>query len=143
MASNWINVDASLVVRLLVDTEDDRLPAQWREWHEAGRLFAAPSLLFYEVTNTLYQYQRHGYLSAETGREALSAALGLPIQTHYDTDLHDLSYQFAGRFGLSATYDAHYLALAEHLGGEFWTADRRLVRAVQAELAWVNLWPAA
>ena len=35
--------------------------------------------------------------------------------------------------------DAHYLALAQRLGAEFWTADRRLVQAVQATLPWVNL----
>lgn len=33
----------------------------------------------------------------------------------------------AERLSLSATYDAHYLALAEWLGAEFWTADQRLV----------------
>ena len=36
-------------------------------------------------------------------------------------------------------YDAHYLALAERLGAEFWTADRRLQQAVGATLLWVRL----
>ncbi len=45
----------------------------------AGRLFAAPGLLFDEVANALYQYQCHAYLSEETGREALATALDLPI----------------------------------------------------------------
>jgi predicted nucleic acid-binding protein len=44
---------------------------------------------------------------------------------------------------LGATYDAHYLALADYLGGEFWTADRRLAKVVQRELGWVNSWPVA
>ena len=34
---------------------------------------------------------------------------------------------------------AHYLALAKRFDAEFWTADRRLVRAVQDELSWVHL----
>jgi len=39
----------------------------------------------------------------------------------------------AARFSLPAIYDAHYLALAERLGSEFWTADRRLGQAAQME----------
>ena len=45
----------------------------------------------------------------------------------------------AERFSLPAAYDAHYLALADWLGGEFWTADRRLARAVHDELPWVRV----
>jgi predicted nucleic acid-binding protein len=45
----------------------------------------------------------------------------------------------AERFSLPAAYDAHYLALADWLGGEFWTADRKLVRAVEDELPWVRV----
>jgi hypothetical protein len=44
------------------------------------------------------------------------------------------------RFGIGATYDAHYLAVAEQEKADFWTIDRRLVSAVAAELPWVNLW---
>ncbi len=36
------------------------------------------------------------------------------------------------------SYDAHYLALAEHLGCEFWTADKRLHNAVHEKLPWVR-----
>jgi len=45
----------------------------------------------------------------------------------------------ARKYGLKASYDAYYLALAEQLGAEFWTADRRLSRAVQSHLDWVHL----
>ena len=30
------------------------------------------------------------------------------------------------------------LALAEHLGCEFWTVDQRLTHAVQSKLSWVT-----
>ncbi|MBN1140086.1 MAG: type II toxin-antitoxin system VapC family toxin [Anaerolineae bacterium] len=43
------------------------------------------------------------------------------------------------RFALLTAYDAHYLAVAEHLGAAFWTADRALAHAVQPELNWVHL----
>lgn len=37
-------------------------------------------------------------------------------------------------YGLPAVYDAIYLALADQLGYEFWTADRRLIRIVAGKL---------
>jgi predicted nucleic acid-binding protein len=45
----------------------------------------------------------------------------------------------ADQFSLPAAYDAHYLALAELLEGEFWTADGQLARRVQPSLPWVHL----
>jgi alpha-galactosidase len=47
-------------------------------------------------------------------------------------------FALAQRLALPAAHDAHYLALAERLGAEFWTADQRLVRAVQPQLSWVH-----
>jgi predicted nucleic acid-binding protein len=52
--------------------------------------------------------------------------------------LHQRALDLAERFSLPVAYDTHYLALAEQLGAEFWTADRKLVRAVQSALPWVR-----
>lgn len=46
---------------------------------------------------------------------------------------------YAHRFHLPATYDAHYLALAYREGCDFWTADTRLWNVVKSELKWVHL----
>lgn len=73
--------------------------------------------------------------------QSLQIALDMPFAVYHDASLHRRALQMAERFSLPATYDAHYLALAERMGAAFWTADRRLYRATQAELAWVNLWP--
>lgn len=100
MPNSWICIDASLVVRLLLDMKDQHLLERWNQWHEAGRQFAAPGLLFYEVANALYQYRRQGYLSAEACREALAAAMTLPIQRYSDLDLHDRALRLAGRYSL-------------------------------------------
>jgi predicted nucleic acid-binding protein len=125
-------VDASVVIRLLVDTPDgDRVQALWEEWHAAGRPFVAPCLLHYEVANALYRYERAGEMTEVEVQQALDAALGLPVRLVDDPALHVAAVLLARRLGLSATYEAHYVAVAERLGAEFCTADRRLADRVR------------
>jgi len=139
MRNSWLCTDANLVIRLVADPNDEVVLRLWEQWDAEGRQLAAPALLYYEVTNALYRYQKLGLMSASSVRLALKAALSLPLRLHRDAGLHQQALDLAERFSLPAAYDAHYLALAEWLGGEFWTADRRLVQAVQAELPWVRL----
>ncbi len=42
------------------------------------------------------------------------------------------------KFRLPATYEAHYLALAEREACDYWTADERLCNGVKGELSWVR-----
>ena len=139
MASSWICVDANLVVRLVADPRDRAVRQQWQQWEEDGQQLAAPTLLHYETANALYQYQRQGFLSAETVRLAQEAALALPLTLYGDAELHRAAVRLAQRLALPATYDAHYLVVAERLGAELWTADKRLFEAAQDELPWVRL----
>jgi predicted nucleic acid-binding protein len=139
MRNSWLCVDANLVIRLVADPKDVSVQRLWERWDAERRRLAAPTLLYYEVTNVLYRYQRHGLMSASAVRLALKAALALPLQLHGEVELHRQALDLADRFSLPAAYDAHYLALAERLGAEFWTADRRLLQAVESALPWVHL----
>jgi predicted nucleic acid-binding protein len=139
MPTSWICVDANLVIRLVADPADEPIRQLWAQWDTTNRQLAAPALLTFEVTNALYRYQKLGFMSASSVALALDAALALPLHLHSELDLHRRALALAGRFALPAAYDAHYLALAEWLGGELWTADRALARTVQAELSWVHM----
>jgi predicted nucleic acid-binding protein len=139
MPNSWICVDANLVIRLVVDPSDESIRPLWEEWEAARRQLAAPSLLYYEVTNALHRYQTLGYMSTLSVQLALEAALALPLHVHREPGLHRRALALAQRLGLPAAYDAHYLAVAEQLGGELWTADRALAQAAQSELDWVHL----
>jgi len=139
MSNSWRCVDANLVIRLVADPADRTIQALWEGWNSEPCRLAAPSLLPYEVTNALYRYYKLGVLSQASVRLALRAALALPVELHEDEALHAAALDLAERLSLPAAYDAHYLALAERLGGDFWTADGRLARAVQGELPWVHL----
>ncbi len=55
-----------------------------------------------------------------------------------EASLHQRALAIAQGFDLPATYDAHYLALAENLGTELWTADEKLIKAVGTALPWVR-----
>jgi len=137
--NSTVCVDASLVVRLVHSgTYEAPLVALWKEWHEAGHAVVAPTLLHYEVSNAMHRYVVHGELLPEEAAEALEAALGLGIALYGDAGLHRRALELAKHFALPAAYDAHYLALAERLGAEFWTTDHRLVKAVGAALPWVH-----
>jgi predicted nucleic acid-binding protein len=131
-------VDANLVIRLVVDPKDQAVRQTWEQWDADHRQIAAPTLLYYEVSNALYRYQRAQMIGAPAARLAFKAALALPVQLYGGRALHQRAWALAERFSLPATYDAHYLALAERLGGEFWTADQKLVKLVQDELPWVH-----
>ncbi|MCL6560570.1 MAG: type II toxin-antitoxin system VapC family toxin [Firmicutes bacterium] len=52
--------------------------------------------------------------------------------------LHQSALEWAAHLGLPATYDSYYLALADSLGCEFWTADERLYNTVKERVAWVH-----
>jgi len=133
-------LDASFVVRFLVDEKSAPwTDALWDAWRRARRPLAAPTLLYYEVSNALHRYVMAGDLTPEEAAALLDAALRLDITLYGDADLHRGALRLAQRLGLPTVYDAHYLALAERLGAELWTADRRLVNAVRPYLPWVRL----
>ena len=137
--SSTICADANLVVRLVAVYEDDAAQQLWRRWRQDRRAFAAPRLIRYEVTNALHRLRQAGDLTEDETQRAFRAALALPIRLHDDEPIHGRALAIAARFSLPAAYDAHYLALADQLGTEFWTADRRLASAVQPALPWVRL----
>lgn len=139
MNSSRLCVDANLVIRLISDPSGESIQRLWEQWERERRQLVAPTLLYYEVANALYSYQQRGFMSPASVQLAFGAALALPLKLYGEADLHWRALDLANRLSLPVTYDAHYLALAELLGAEFWTANGRLVRTVQAYLPWVHL----
>lgn len=139
MPESPICLDASFLLRMLLDETTGPLADMlWQTWHQDERRLVAPTLLYYEVASALHRYVVQGRLSPAEAEALLDMALRLDIELNGDSRLHRRAIQLASAFSLPAAYDAHYLALAERLGAEFWTADIRLVRAVQSHLPWVH-----
>ena len=135
--SSTVCVDANIVIQHVVSNAAEDL---WKTWAESGFRLIAPTLLYYEVTNGLYRYLKAGFFTLETVEKTLQAALALPIEVIGDAELHQRAKDLAAKYNLPAAYDAHYLALAEGLEAELWTADARLFNAVQPfGIEWVKL----
>jgi predicted nucleic acid-binding protein len=132
-------VDASLIIRVL-DADSAALPV-WARLVEAGGDLIAPSLLHYEVANALHQQQQSGMITAETAQDGLWRVMNLPIELHGDARLHSRALKIAHERRLPATYDAHYVALAERFGVPLWTCDRRLADALGDGVPEVHLVP--
>ena len=66
----------------------------------------------------------------------LAQRLGVRLHSPDDTMVR-AAYEWTLRLNRGAAYDSFYLALAEWLSCELWSADRRLYRAVNQ--AWVQL----
>lgn len=139
MPGSPVCLDASFLLRLLLDEEAaSQADALWEAWHQEGRRLVAPTLLYYEVASALHRYAAHGDLSPDEVETLLDLALRIDVELVGDAGLHRRALQLARTFSLPAACDAHYLALAERLGAEFWTADARLAQVVQDRLPWVH-----
>jgi predicted nucleic acid-binding protein len=135
-----ICVDASVAIKwLLKEERSDRAVALYEATAKANQPTVAPALLPLEVTNILRQRMRgQDGISLIRATEHLAAFLALPIEFHNSAGLHHEALVLADALELPATYDAHYLALAEHLGCEMWTDDQRLIRRVSTSLPFVR-----
>ena len=139
MTGSRICVDANIVIKLVVEEAySDQARTLWRAWQNEDYQILAPPLLKYEITSVLRKYVSRGLRTLRESRQALQLALAFNIQYLEPVDFHLRAFELADRLGRPAAYDTHYLALAEHLGCEFWTADERLVNTVQGVLPWVK-----
>ncbi len=134
-------VDTSLVLKwILKETDSDKAVALLIQWGNEQVEMFAPALLAYEVANILYQDVRKGKYTINVARESLMDVVmkGIVFDFSADLALSMRAMEFAHRFNLPASYDSHYLALAQREECELWTADRRLQRAVKGQLDWIR-----
>ena len=135
-----ICVDSSVAVKWIVlEEHSDRARALFRAARQANEPLVAPPLLPIEITNVLYRRVRSpGGMSPDEASALLAQFLAFPIALHNPAGLHQRALSLAAAYGLPATYDAHYLAVAESLGCAFWTDDRRLLRGLADRLPFVR-----
>ena len=100
----------------------------------------APDLWLAECVSAIRAYTFVGDLGEAEGSAAIDALFRTDVElVPLDRDLCHAAYRWSGRLRQRRAYDGFYLALAEHLATELWTADRRLLNASRAlGLTWVR-----
>ncbi len=132
-------VDASVVVDLLDPGLGADTPARVLvgELAAAGADLAAPALMWLEASNVLLTGIRRGRWDGAAADAAFALLGRLPVRSAgIPADL-DRAFELARRYDNWLVYDFIYVALAERLGTELYTADDRL-RARLAHLTWVH-----
>ncbi len=133
--SGSVVVDASLAVKWLVEENDsDRADAALQSWVAQGTTRVAPYLLPFEVANALHRRVLRGELNAGDSTHLITRLLESGLELHQPAGLHVRALELARRLSQNAAYDAHYLALAESVGCDLWTADERFYRAASPSI---------
>ena len=136
-------VDASFPLAFLLwDDEWQTTSRRWSDWLSRGEEIVSPALFRSEVTSAIRLRVYAGKMALEDGREALTRSLRWPVRIRPEfrdpAVLEVRAYELAAQFNRPRSYDAEYLAAAEILRCDLWTADKRLFNAVTHHLAWVR-----
>lgn len=137
-----IVVDASLAVKWALQESDSTEAERLLQiWLDQGIELLGASWFACEVSNVLFQRVRGEQINAEKARLDLLDLLGLIDMTDVEPVVAIRALALAIQFGQRATYDCHYLALAEYLDCEYWTADQRFwtaTRDVFPRVRWIG-----
>jgi predicted nucleic acid-binding protein len=134
-----IAVDASLAAKwIFPEVYSDRALALADAAQRSAERLVAPPFLPIELSNIIRQRMR---------RESLRLGEALDLFRQYrryrvvmvsPRGLTERALEIADAHGLPATYDAHYVALAEMIGCDLWTDDQRLLRNLAGNLPYVK-----
>jgi predicted nucleic acid-binding protein len=134
-----IVLDANLIAALALQMPyAPAVEMKMLEWNRLGARFAAPALWSYEVGSALRKAVVTRFVPGKDLDGLIALVWALDIESIPDSpDLQRRALAWAERLRQSKSYDGAYLAVAEALGAEFWTADRALVD--RAGVDWVRL----
>jgi len=125
-------IDTSIALKwVLAESDSPQALALRRDFLVRQDILSAPSLLIYEATNTLYAAARDGAVSwqaVDMGLEDILTTIRLRIPS---AAIAQRTVAITHRTSQTYAYDAQFLALAEHLHCDLWTADERFLRAVR------------
>jgi len=128
-------IDANLTLALFL-----HLPYTEQAYRLMERLYSrrialsVPLLWEYECVSGFHRAARLGAIDLRQAAEFMKDLLALEIERVAPTaESHQSALHWAERLKHSKAYDAQYVALAEALSAELWSADERLVNALKSQ----------
>ena len=92
-----------------------------------------------EVANALHRRVVGNELTVGAATRLIESLMASGIELRETTRLHSRALELASFLRQAAVYDAHYLALAETLHCQLWSADEKFCRAASASnVFWVG-----
>lgn len=137
--TSWVVSDAGIFIAIVMnEAQGSRAEQLLENWRNRNLSVAAPTLFIYEVTAAIRKHVARGTITVEEGIKHRDWLLTQPVELYADRKLASRAYELATELNRPTSYDAQYIALAERLSCEFWTADERLYNAVQYHLTRVK-----
>lgn len=132
-------IDASLVVDQLAPDVGNDAPArvQFGKWVADAADLVAPGLLWLEARNALLTGIRRGGWSGANADAAAALLDRMPVRRMDSEADRVRAFELSRRYDNWPVYDMLYVALAERLGTELVTADKKLSDRL-AHLGWVK-----
>jgi predicted nucleic acid-binding protein len=132
-------VDASIAVKWVVTEPDsDRATELLRAWIADDARLVVPPHFFVECAAVLNKRVRRNELRREDALALFLTLQATEVVIYGDPLLSHQALAAAGRYQLGSVHDAHYIALAELYGAQFWTADDRLCNALGGRAPFVH-----
>jgi predicted nucleic acid-binding protein len=140
MARQYV-IDANATLGLFLNLPCSKQMDGWMQARQAEEArLVVPTLWEYECLAGLRRAVTLKLIHPTDAERMVGDLLALDFRRIPPTLLlHQAALLWAGKIGQSKVYDAQYLALAESLGAEFWSADQRLCNTLKGmEIHWVH-----
>jgi len=126
-------IDANIAVALLVERPWSALAEQkMLEWTSRNIRLCVPALWPSEIMSALRKAIYQGQMDQDDALKLASAVETWNVQVYVpDAALNRSALIWAQRLEQMVAYDAQYLALAERLNADFYTADKKLFNRCQ------------
>jgi predicted nucleic acid-binding protein len=107
-----------------------------------GAFVAATALPMecYETTSAIAKAVYFREITEKEARSALEKLDGLGVRLFVaDSEQNEAAFEWTLKLKRASAYDSYYLALAQALECDFWTADKRLFNSLQeAHIGWLH-----
>lgn len=131
MRTSAIILDSSVAAKWFFSEENSDTAAKIKDDFESGIIsIAVPTVFYYEINNLLKTATKRLRINAKNAQNVYEAFLKLSFVAYTSEDLMRKTLGKAIEFDISS-YDASYIALADHLQKPFFTADKKLLNKIK------------